>query len=424
MYCGKCGSIIYDGDLFCTKCGAKIGQNKDLNASKSDNLNYEKITLADLGMSIRAYNCLKRAGINNLKQLLEFSTDELEKVRNIGKHSSDEVLNIINIINMHGYDYYLEHVLKSSDLIENNEKKDKLLNEEAFNELYEFLKSDLSRTNDKNLTMKYYKGNNVCTEYYYAIKYVLLKYYDKTDITVYEKEHSNNEEYGSKEEQLLINLMKEYREDILETKIDLVKLYNYIESNKDIKEEVNKAVSFYREHCNEIKNLINRIMKREFYDYLYLKNYGNNYSDNKYNSNSQFLNKILSLDVFNKLYYFLESRESRTDNKELTIKYFKGDIVCIYYYQSIKYVLLKYFNKTELTTYKYNTDGKLNEAAFVLESEVNLLELYDFVEMNYDVKDIVLKGLEYYKKYMFQVKKLNKRLLKKDFDDFLISKYK
>ncbi|WP_295237408.1 DNA-directed RNA polymerase subunit alpha [Veillonella sp.] len=50
-----------------------------------------KILIDDLELSVRAYNCLKRASINTIADLLDKSMDDLGKVRNLGKKSIDEI---------------------------------------------------------------------------------------------------------------------------------------------------------------------------------------------------------------------------------------------------------------------------------------------------------------------------------------------
>ena len=42
-------------------------------------------------MSVRSFNCLKRAGINTVADLISRSEDEMMKVRNLGRKSFDEV---------------------------------------------------------------------------------------------------------------------------------------------------------------------------------------------------------------------------------------------------------------------------------------------------------------------------------------------
>lgn len=49
-------------------------------------------TIEDLDFSVRAYNCLKRAGIHNLQDLVNRSEADMMKIRNLGKKSLKEVL--------------------------------------------------------------------------------------------------------------------------------------------------------------------------------------------------------------------------------------------------------------------------------------------------------------------------------------------
>lgn len=52
----------------------------------------EEISIEDLELSIRAYNCLKRANIFNLADLLKKSERELMDIKNFGKKSAEEVI--------------------------------------------------------------------------------------------------------------------------------------------------------------------------------------------------------------------------------------------------------------------------------------------------------------------------------------------
>ena len=49
-------------------------------------------SIDDLDLSVRAYNCLKRAGILTLKNLVDKSENEMMKIRNLGKKSLKEVM--------------------------------------------------------------------------------------------------------------------------------------------------------------------------------------------------------------------------------------------------------------------------------------------------------------------------------------------
>lgn len=56
----------------------------------SKNTELEK-QIEDLDLSVRSYNCLKRAGIHSVRQLVEFSENDLLNIRNFGAKSIEEV---------------------------------------------------------------------------------------------------------------------------------------------------------------------------------------------------------------------------------------------------------------------------------------------------------------------------------------------
>ena len=51
-----------------------------------------EMSIDELELSVRSYNCLKRAGINTVQELCSKTPDEMMKVRNLGRKSLDEVL--------------------------------------------------------------------------------------------------------------------------------------------------------------------------------------------------------------------------------------------------------------------------------------------------------------------------------------------
>ncbi len=51
-----------------------------------------EITIDELELSVRSYNCLKRAGINTVEELTNKTPEEMMKVRNLGRKSLEEVL--------------------------------------------------------------------------------------------------------------------------------------------------------------------------------------------------------------------------------------------------------------------------------------------------------------------------------------------
>lgn len=51
-----------------------------------------EMTIEELDLSVRSYNCLKRAGINTVEDLTNKTEEEMMKVRNLGKKSLEEVI--------------------------------------------------------------------------------------------------------------------------------------------------------------------------------------------------------------------------------------------------------------------------------------------------------------------------------------------
>ena len=66
---------------------------------EKDDKGKEKIlemTIEDLDLSVRSFNCLKRAGINTVEDLINKSEEEMMKVRNLGRKSLEEVIQKLN----------------------------------------------------------------------------------------------------------------------------------------------------------------------------------------------------------------------------------------------------------------------------------------------------------------------------------------
>ena len=71
-----------------------IADETGLMASKSEDPNVKilETSIDDLDFSVRAYNCLKRANILTLRDLVDKSENEMMKIRNLGKKSLKEVM--------------------------------------------------------------------------------------------------------------------------------------------------------------------------------------------------------------------------------------------------------------------------------------------------------------------------------------------
>ena len=52
---------------------------------------YTNIAIEELQLSVRAYNCLKKAQINTVGDLLQYSPEKLQELKNFGRKSSIEV---------------------------------------------------------------------------------------------------------------------------------------------------------------------------------------------------------------------------------------------------------------------------------------------------------------------------------------------
>ena len=71
-----------------------VSETENILSEKSDN-EKEKVldlTIDELDLSVRSFNCLKRAGINTVEDLINKSEDDMMKVRNLGRKSLEEVI--------------------------------------------------------------------------------------------------------------------------------------------------------------------------------------------------------------------------------------------------------------------------------------------------------------------------------------------
>ena len=85
--------ILNDHLMLFVDLSEEIG-NQDIMVEKDDD-NKEKVlemTIEELDLSVRSYNCLKRAGINTVEDLIGKSEEDMMKVRNLGRKSLDEVV--------------------------------------------------------------------------------------------------------------------------------------------------------------------------------------------------------------------------------------------------------------------------------------------------------------------------------------------
>ncbi|WP_409970018.1 DNA-directed RNA polymerase subunit alpha [Bengtsoniella intestinalis] len=59
-----------------------------------------ELSIDDMDLSVRSYNCLKRANINTVEDLISRTEDEMMKVRNLGRKSLEEVINKLEMMGL------------------------------------------------------------------------------------------------------------------------------------------------------------------------------------------------------------------------------------------------------------------------------------------------------------------------------------
>nr|ARW63788.1 RNA polymerase a-subunit [Chondria sp. (in: red algae)] len=81
-----------------TNINFKSKENQDTQKEKQIN----QILIEELQLSVRAYNCLKRAQIHSIADLLAYSQEELLEIKNFGQKSAEEVIEALRIkLNIH-----------------------------------------------------------------------------------------------------------------------------------------------------------------------------------------------------------------------------------------------------------------------------------------------------------------------------------
>ena len=60
----------------------------------------KEMTVEELDLSVRSFNCLKRAGINTVGELTNKTEEDMMKVRNLGKKSLEEVVSKLQEMNL------------------------------------------------------------------------------------------------------------------------------------------------------------------------------------------------------------------------------------------------------------------------------------------------------------------------------------
>ena len=85
-------------DLFTSLLENNDRQKENQIKPKTESLDmdpYTNIAIEELQLSVRAYNCLKKAQINTVGDLLQYSPEKLQELKNFGRKSAEEVFSIL-----------------------------------------------------------------------------------------------------------------------------------------------------------------------------------------------------------------------------------------------------------------------------------------------------------------------------------------
>lgn len=81
-------------ELLENKVENKVNED-EVEIKEISNDTHMNISIEELQLSVRAYNCLKRAQINSISDLLKYSPEKLQEIKNFGQKSADEVFDAL-----------------------------------------------------------------------------------------------------------------------------------------------------------------------------------------------------------------------------------------------------------------------------------------------------------------------------------------
>ena len=81
-------------ELLENKVENQVNQD-EVEIKEISNDTHMNISIEELQLSVRAYNCLKRAQINSISDLLKYSPEKLQEIKNFGQKSADEVFDAL-----------------------------------------------------------------------------------------------------------------------------------------------------------------------------------------------------------------------------------------------------------------------------------------------------------------------------------------
>ena len=94
--------ILCDHFALFTDLSDNVGGDPVIVEKSSDDTSKQlQMTIEELDLSVRSFNCLKRANINTVEDLISKTEDEMMKVRNLGRKSLEEVINKLAMMGLH-----------------------------------------------------------------------------------------------------------------------------------------------------------------------------------------------------------------------------------------------------------------------------------------------------------------------------------
>ena len=84
--------IMEHTNLFVELCAQIANSNILISREEDEQVKLMELPIEEMDLSVRSYNCLKRAGINNVEDLTKKSRGDMLKVKNLGRKSLDEVI--------------------------------------------------------------------------------------------------------------------------------------------------------------------------------------------------------------------------------------------------------------------------------------------------------------------------------------------
>ena len=92
MNCFELFRPLATGPILEARDGSDMARQSSDQQAEEAKIDLSGIPLEELELSVRSYNCLKRAGINTVEELTNKTAEDMMKVRNLGRKSLEEVL--------------------------------------------------------------------------------------------------------------------------------------------------------------------------------------------------------------------------------------------------------------------------------------------------------------------------------------------